>query len=220
MENDKQYFNVEIFGDYFVSTSEGNVVRPFGPVVLRMRLWQQCQSLARFHIVPNLLRKADPEFRDIRRCIVLGVKTADNGVVYGLPIKFMSLEQITLEIKSNSIPLLVDMYPDIIQLRNKLYMARENPEKFKKQEQRSIQSFSKIGDALELNADVFKKVAQQNEPSDNANLLNRDNQSAKETYTPNSDAVTAKPANLDNLPEVIITEDAGKDKDDDEAFNL
>jgi hypothetical protein len=83
-KTDNNYFNVWVFGDYYLSTSMGNVVKPFGPVPLRMRTWDSCQMLARKHVLPNLILKADPEFKSIRKCIVFGVKTADDQPVFGL----------------------------------------------------------------------------------------------------------------------------------------
>ncbi len=157
-ENDNNYFNVEIIGDYFTATSMGNVIKPFGPVMLKMRDWTSCQMLARRHILPALISKADMEFKDIRRCIVLGVYTQDKQPVHGLPVKFMSREQIKMEARSNNIPLRVDIYPDVVQLRGKLKMARNNPDKFKEMEQRTIRAFDKIGDALTINADVFNDI--------------------------------------------------------------
>ena len=202
-KNDTNFYNVEVFGDYFVSTAEGNMLRPFGPVKLKMRIWQSCQSLARFHILPNLLRKVDPEFGDIRRCIVLGVTTHDNNAVHGLPIKFMDRKQIAMEAKSNNIPLRVDMYPDIIKLRQKLHLARTDRDRFNKGEQRYIRAYEKIGDALDLNANIFDEIVKRNSPSDDINLLNKPtaNQekkdvidSAKDTFTPKDEI----PVNVDN----------------------
>lgn len=172
---DNNYYNVDVCGDYFVATSEGNSIRPFGVVTLKMRIWHDCQSLCMFHLVPALLSKSDTEFKKIRRCVVIGVKTHDGQMVHGLPIKFMSREQIAMEVKSNNIPLRVDMYNDIIKLRSRLHDARRDPDKFKQQEQRSIQAFCKIGDAIDLNADVFKLVAESHASSDHVNLLNKEN---------------------------------------------
>jgi hypothetical protein len=155
---DQRYYNVEIFGDYFTSTSMGNVVKPYGPIVLKMRDWTSCQMLARKHVLPTLLKDADPEFKDIRRCIVYGVKTMDNNPVHGLPIRFMSREQIIMEASDNNILLKAEIYPDIIELRKKLYLARTNPEKFKEQEKQNIRAFDRIGDALGLNANVFDDI--------------------------------------------------------------
>lgn len=157
-EQDKNYFNVEVFGDYFVAGAEGNVIRSFGYITLRMRVWDNCQNLARFHIIPNLLREADPEFQNMRKCVVTKVSTADGKPVYNIPLAFMSREDIALEVKSNNIPLRVDMCNDIIELRKKLRFARSNPKEFAKQEAKRARSFSKIGDAMLLNADVFAKI--------------------------------------------------------------
>ena len=156
--NDKNYFNVEVFGDYFVAGAEGNVIRSFGYVTLRMRVWDNCQNLARFHIIPNLLREADPEFQNMRKCVVTKVSTSDGEPVYNIPLAFMSREDITREVKSNNIPLRVDMCNDIIELRKKLRFARSNPAAFAKQESKRIKSYSKIDDAMVLNKDVFSKI--------------------------------------------------------------
>lgn len=158
MENDNNYFNVEIFGDYFVAGTEGNVIRSFGYITLRMRVWDNCQNLARFHIIPNLLREADPEFQNVRKCVVTKVSTADGSPVYNIPLAFMSREDIALEVKSNKIPLRCDMCNDIIELRKKLRFARSNPQEFAKQESKRIKSYSKIDDAMILNKDVFAKI--------------------------------------------------------------
>ncbi len=155
---DKNYFNVEVFGDYFVAGSEGNVIRSFGYITLRMRVWDNCQNLARFHIIPNLLSEADPEFQNMRKCVVTKVSTSDGGPVYNIPLAFMSREDIALEVKSNKIPLRCDMCNDIIELRKKLRFARSNPKEFAKQEAKRAKSFSKIGDAMDLNKDVFAKI--------------------------------------------------------------
>ena len=155
---DKNYFNVEVFGDYFVAGSEGNVIRSFGYITLRMRVWDNCQNLARFHIIPNLLREADPEFQNMRKCVVTRVSTSDGGPVYNIPLAFMSREDIALEVKSNKIPLRCDMCNDIIELRKKLRFARSNPTEFAKQEAKRVKSYSKIDDAMVLNKDVFAKI--------------------------------------------------------------
>ncbi len=162
METDKNYFNVEVFGDYFVAGTEGNVIRSFGYVTLRMRVWDNCQGLARFHIIPNLLREADPEFQSMRKCVVTKVSTADGSPVYNLPLAFMSREDIAMEVKSNKIPLRVDMCNDIVELRKKLRFARSNPAEFAKQEAKRSKSFSKIDDAMILNKDVFAKIKDKN----------------------------------------------------------
>ena len=158
MGNDKDYFNVEVFGDYFVAGSEGNVIRSFGYITLRMRVWDNCQNLARFHIIPNLLREADPEFQNMRKCVVTKVTTSDGEPVYNIPLTFMSREDIALEVKTNKIPLRVDMCNDIIELRKKLRFARSNPTEFAKQESKRIKSYNKIDDAMILNKDVFAKI--------------------------------------------------------------
>ena len=158
MENDKNYFNVEVFGDYFVAGTEGNVIRSFGYITLRMRVWDNCQNLARFHIIPNLLREADPEFQNMRKCVVTKVSTSEGQPVYNIPLAFMSREDIAMEVKSNKIPLRCDMCNDIIELRKKLRFARSNPAEFAKQESKRIKSYSKIDDAMILNKDVFAKI--------------------------------------------------------------
>ncbi len=158
MENDKDYFNVEVFGDYFVAGTEGNVIRSFGFITLRMRVWDNCQNLARFHIIPNLLREADPEFQNMRKCVVTKVTTSDREPVYNIPLAFMSREDIAREVKSNKIPLRCDMCNDILELRKKLRFARSNPVEFAKQESKRAKSFSKIDDAMILNKDVFSKI--------------------------------------------------------------
>ncbi len=159
MENeDKNYFNVEVFGDYFVAGTEGNVIRSFGYITLRMRVWDNCQNLARFHIIPNLLREADPEFQNMRKCVVTKVSTSEGQPVYNIPLAFMSREDIAMEVKSNKIPLRCDMCNDIIELRKKLRFARSNPAEFAKQESKRIKSYSKIDDAMVLNKDVFAKI--------------------------------------------------------------
>lgn len=174
-EQDLDYYKVEVFGDYFTSTAEGGVVRPFGPVTLKMRDWHNCQNLARSHVLPTLLRKADVEFKQIRRCIVVGVMTYDDHPVHNLPIAFMSREQITLECRSNKIPLRTEMYIDIIKLRGKLKFARLDPVKFAKAEAKNTEAFARVGDALELNANVFSDIARANaEGSDEKKLLNKD----------------------------------------------
>ena len=155
---DKNYFNVEVFGDYFVAGTEGNVIRSFGYITLRMRVWDNCQNLARFHIIPNLLREADPEFQNMRKCVVTKVSTYDGSPVYNIPLAFMSREDIAMEVKSNKIPLRCDMCNDIIELRKKLRFARSNPAEFAKQEAKRSKSFSKIDDAMILNKDVFAKI--------------------------------------------------------------
>ncbi len=155
---DKNYFNVGVFGDYFVAGTEGNVIRSFGYITLRMRVWDNCQNLARFHIIPNLLREADPEFQNIRKCVVTKVSTSDGEPVYNIPLAFMSREDIAMEVKSNKIPLRVDMCNDIIELRKKLRFARSNPTEFAKQESKRIKSYNKIDDAMVLNKDVFAKI--------------------------------------------------------------
>ena len=167
MPDGQTCFNVELVGDYFVASATGSVVRPFGPVKLKMRTWNSCQMLARQHLLPNLLSKADPEYKSIRRCVVLGVTTAKDDAVFGMPIKFMSVKQIEQEVKSNGIPIRVDMYPDIITLRSKLRMARENPERFKQSEQKHVQAFSKLGDAIDLNAGLFDKIRDEQNASPN-----------------------------------------------------
>jgi len=155
---DKNYFNVEVFGDYFVAGSEGNIIRSFGFITLKMRVWDNCQNLSRFHIIPNLLREADPEFQNMRKCVVTKVSTSDGEPVYNIPLAFMSREDITKEVKSNKIPLRCDMCNDIVELRKKLRFARSNPTEFAKQEAKRAKSFSKIDDAMILNKDVFSKI--------------------------------------------------------------
>jgi len=155
---DKNYFNVEVFGDYFVAGSEGNIIRSFGFITLKMRVWDNCQNLSRFHIIPNLLREADPEFQNMRKCVVTKVSTSDGEPVYNIPLAFMSREDIAKEVKSNKIPLRCDMCNDIIELRKKLRFARSNPVEFAKQESKRIKSYSKIDDAMVLNKDVFAKI--------------------------------------------------------------
>lgn len=161
-EQDKNYYNVEVFGDYFTSTAQGNVVKPYGPIFLKMRSWESAQRLARFNILPVLLQRADTEYKSIRLCKVLSIKTHDLKPVFGLPLKYMDRNQIELECKSQGFPLRSDMYPDIIELRQKLKFARENPDKFREREQKSIQAYAKVGDAIELNAHVFDNIIEQN----------------------------------------------------------
>ena len=162
-----------MFGDYFVSSSQGNVVRPFGPATIQMRTWESCQSLARHHLLPKLLRDADAEFKDIRRCIVLGVRTSTGGEVHGLPLKYMSKEQIKAECESQNSPLLIDMYPDIIRLRQALHEVRKDPKAFEIKERRHIAAFNKIGDAISMNANVFTGIADDNVGGASVDLLNK-----------------------------------------------
>ena len=178
---DKEYFNVEVFGDYFVAGTEGNVIRSFGYITLRMRVWDNCQNLARFHIIPNLLREADPEFQNMRKCVVTKVSTSDGQPVYNIPLAFMSREDIAMEVKSNKIPFRVDMYNDIIELRKKLRFARSNPQEFAKQEAKRARSFSKIDDAMILNADVFARIREKG-----GDLLSGKIAQAKKTFTPST----------------------------------
>ena len=183
-ETDKNYFNVEVFGDYFVAGAEGNVIRSFGYITLRMRVWDNCQNLARFHIIPNLLREADPEFQNMRKCVVTKVSTSDGSPVYNLPLAFMSREDIAMEVKSNNIPLRVDMCNDIVELRKKLRFARSNPQEFAKQESKRAKSFSKIEDAMTLNADVFSKIKDKNRDSLSGKIASEAISKAKETFSP------------------------------------
>ncbi len=177
---DEDYFNIEVFGDYFTSTAQGNVVRPFGPVFLKMRRYESCQSLARFHLLPKLIGDVDPEFKQMRRCIVLGVKTHDFKPVHRLPMKLMSRDQIALECRSQHIPLRVDMYNDILELRNKYRMAVNDPDRFKKEEQKHIRAFDKLGDAFTLNAKTFDDIKAQSDKAADKALL--DKNSKREQY--------------------------------------
>ena len=171
---DKEYFNVEVFGDYFVSTAQGNVVRPFGPAFLKMRRWESSQTLARFHVLPKLIHDVDAEFKEIRRCIVVSITDAGGNPVHGLPIAFMSRDQIAMEARSKGFPLNVDMYNDIITLRSKLRTARANPDQFRKNEQRFIKSYARVGDAMELNKNVFTNLVNEQKVAkdDEVNLVN------------------------------------------------
>ena len=173
-KQEQQYFNIDVAGDYFTPGENGNSVKFFGPLTVKMVTWQNCQSLAMHHLMPALLGKADPTFARIRRCVVLGVKTMHGKFVMGLPIKFMSREQIAVECKDQGYPILVDMYPDITKLRSKLHFARKDPDKFKEKECRAVQAFHKIGNAMDLNKDVFDEITKANAASDNVNLLNKD----------------------------------------------
>ena len=184
---DKNFFNVEVFGDYFVAGSEGSVIRSFGYITLKMRVWDNCQNLARFHIIPSLLREADPEFQNMRKCVVTKVSTSDNQPVYNIPLAFMSREDIAMEVKSNSIPLRVDMCNDIIELRKKLRFARSNPQEFAKQEAKRTKSFNKIDDAMVLNKDVFAKIKEKGK-----DLLAGKIAEAKETFQPSMPLQTAE----------------------------
>ena len=162
VETDLNYYNVSVFGDYFVSTSTGNVVKPFGILTLKLREWNNAQALLRYHILPKLIMDVDPEYRDMRRCIVLGIKGSNGRFVQGIPLKFMSREQIQEECTTKRIPLRCDMYTDITKLRNKLRKAREDISKFISQERKNIDAFDKIGDAFELNADVLNNIKRMN----------------------------------------------------------
>ena len=233
MENDKDYFNVEVFGDYFVAGSEGNVIRSFGYITLKMRVWDNCQNLARFHIIPNLLRDADPEFQNMRKCVVTKVSTSDGGPVYNIPLAFMSREDIALEVKSNKIPLRVDMCNDIIELRKKLRFARSNPTEFAKQESKRIKSYSKIDDAMILNKDVFAKIREkgkellagkikqpeQTEPFQaTVNNTSLANEKRAEDMSAHEDLSEAE---RDVLPPVQIENpNENKEKDEVDEFNL
>ena len=209
-ENDKNYFNVEVFGDYFVAGSEGNVIRSFGYITLRMRVWDNCQNLARFHIIPNLLREADPEFQNMRKCVVTKVSTSDGEPVYNIPLAFMSREDIALEVKSNKIPLRCDMCNDIIELRKKLRFARSNPAEFAKQESKRIKSYSKIDDAMILNKDVFAKIKEKGKELLAGKIPRR-------TFAdiPFADKVK------EDLPEVKVENpNENRDEDETDAFDL
>ena len=173
-KQEQQYFNIDVAGDYFTPGENGNSVKFFGPLTVKMVTWQNCQSLAMHHLMPALLAKADPTFARIRRCVVLGVKTMHGKFVMGLPIKFMSREQIAVECRDQGYPIVVDMYPDITKLRSKLHFARKDPDKFKEKEHRAVQAFHKIGNAIDLNKDVFDSITKANAASDNVNLLNKD----------------------------------------------
>ncbi len=162
MEN-KNYFNVDVFGDYFVAGASGNTVKPFPRVTLRLPVWENCQNLVRKHILPKLLRDADSGFASMRKCIVEQVTTPDGQQVHGLPLVFMSRTQIDMEARSKGIPLRVDMYPDIIDLRGKLRKARADIEKFKKEEIRHSAAYNKIGDAMAMNEHVFDSLRAAND---------------------------------------------------------
>ena len=209
------YFNVEVFGDYFVAGSEGNVIRSFGYVTLKMRVWDNCQNLARFHIIPNLLREADPEFQNMRKCVVTKVSTSDGEPVYNIPLAFMSREDIALEVKSNKIPLRCDMCNDIIELRKKLRFARSNPAEFAKQESKRIKSYSKIDDAMILNKDVFSMIKEKGKE-----LLAGKIARPKKIKDDNIDSV--QPQEVDtNLPPVKVENPNGnREKDEKGAFDL
>lgn len=166
-QKDLDYFNVTVYGDYFMAASEGNSVKGFGPVTLKMRTWENCQKMTMFFIIPALLQKADMQFKSVRRCTIISIMTADDKEVYGLPLRYMSREQIAMECRSKHIPLRVEMYSDILQLRKKLMFARSNMDKFKQQEQRNLKAFEKLDDTLDLNAGIFEKIKKQNaSPSD------------------------------------------------------
>ena len=219
-EEGKNYFNVEVFGDYFVAGSEGNVIRSFGYITLKMRVWDNCQNLARFHIIPNLLREADPEFQNMRKCVVTKVSTSDGEPVYHIPLAFMSREDIALEVKSNKIPLRVDMCNDIIELRKKLRFARSNPTEFAKQESKRIKSYSKIDDAMILNKDVFAKIKEKGEELLAGKIKSHN---LTETFKPSMPVLehNHEPLVEGPLPEVKV-ENPNENKEDNEtgAFDL
>ncbi len=232
-EDDKNYFNVEVFGDYFVAGTEGNVIRSFGYVTLRMRVWDNCQNLARFHIIPNLLRDADPEFQNMRKCVVTKVTTSDGQPVYNIPLAFMSREDIALEVKSNNIPLRVDMCNDIIELRKKLRFARSNPQEFAKQEAKRTKSFSKIDDAMVLNKDVFSKIRNKGKDLLSGKIINMEPPAGMQvTQLPTAAQMIAEETEkakkqkqnqrtIDKYPEVQVENpNENKEKDEVDEFSL
>lgn len=209
VNQDKNYFNVEVFGDYFVAGTEGNVIRSFGYITLRMRVWDNCQNLARFHIIPNLLREADPEFQNMRKCVVTKVTTSDGEPVYNIPLAFMSREDIAMEVKSNKIPLRCDMCNDIIELRKKLRFARSNPAEFTKQESKRIKSYSKIDDAMVLNKDVFAKIREKGKELLSGKIAKNEDEFMEHVHdvvdrTNHSLANPAVQPNGDDLPPVKV----------------
>ena len=168
---DKNYFNVDVFGDYFVAGASGNTVKPFPMVTMKLPVWENCQNILRRHVLPTLLKKVDPGFASMRLCVVEQVTTSDGEQVYGIPLTFMSRSQIATEARSKGFPLRVDMYPNIVDLRGKLRKARANPDKFKKEEMRHASAYGKIGDALNLNKDVFSRLKAKSDEQYGANKM-------------------------------------------------
>lgn len=170
-EKIENYYNVTAVGDYFVQGSSGNILRAFGPVTLKLDRWEAAQSMLRFHILPKLIQKADYMFKEIRKCVVVAITTADGKFVPNIPINLMSREQIIDFAESRNIPLYADMYPDIVELRQKLKMAMNNGAKFREEERKCQESYEKITKALSLNEDVFEEMSKNVKESNKKNNL-------------------------------------------------
>ena len=151
------YYNVKVIGDFFKSIGGGaEAVGRFGPLVLKLPRWEHCQGFCRTHILPELIRKADPTFTQIRQCFVLEIKTSQGELVQGLPIQLMSREQIIQQIEQNHVKMIPEMYPDISVLRSKFRRAKNNRDEFEKQEKVSAKTFSTVRDTMALNRDLYK----------------------------------------------------------------
>jgi hypothetical protein len=125
----------------------------------------------------------------------------------------MGREQIAEEVKRKGIPLLVDMYPDIIELRRRYKQALESPDKFKEEEAVEIEKHKNIVDTVNLNKDVFDNIKldapnklQQSESAD----IPMDSDQTKEDVNGGSSAPTGvtdefpapQPANLPKVMDV------------------
>ena len=153
------HYNVTVIGDYFSRIGGGTeAVRRFGPLTLKLPRWEKCQGLCRTHILPELLRKADPTMTQIRQCHVLEIRTSQNELVHGLPIQLMSRGQIIQQVKQNNMTLIPEMYPDITILRSKFRKARHNRDEFEKQEKVSAKTFATVKEAMAMNQDLYDQA--------------------------------------------------------------
>ena len=155
----KPYYNVTVIGDYFNRIGgESEAVRRYGPLTLKLPRWEHCQGMCRTHILPELLRKADPTFTQIRQCHVLEIRTGQGELVQGLPIQLMSRKQIVQQIQQNNMTLIPEMYPDIAILRSKFRRAKNNREEFEKQEKVSAKTFATVKEAIAMNQDLYQEA--------------------------------------------------------------
>lgn len=159
MNKETKIFKVLLHGDYTVRSGSGNVLRTFGPVELKIpNTWDRAYSHCRFKLIPALIQQADPDFGSLRICVIDSITHEDGSFIHDLPVKYMGRKQIAEIVRQKGIPLLVDMYPDIIELRRRFEQAMKAPKKFAEEEMVEIEKHKGIVDTIKLNKDVFDNV--------------------------------------------------------------
>lgn len=168
----KKGFQVTVRGQYYANAREGargKVLRNYH-ITFKLPSSENVLSVVKNKILNRVLPLKYPDYTGFRTHILEEIKALD-GSSHEFPLHVRSAEQIAVYVKERGLPVKVDTYDDLIELRQAVLDCEKDPEAFVKRDVKRLADRMLDKEILEMNPD-FKEA-------DEPEVIDEDNSEEK-----------------------------------------